>query len=83
MTCGLQTEAGVLDEYLTVPGFPSYPSKVVSSEEEFVDFDDMEHPSCPEPKRMAILAGNRKQEAGRPVAHSWLHRLVRICYISN
>ena len=36
-----QYETELLDDSLALPGFPSFPSKIGSSEEEFVDSDDV------------------------------------------
>ncbi|KAL3814585.1 hypothetical protein ACJIZ3_015853 [Penstemon smallii] len=80
-------ETELLEDCLSLPGFPSFPSKVGSSEEEFFDSDDMansrphirpalvQNPSYPEPKVVMVPTGHTRQIPRRRLPHSWLHKL--------
>ncbi|KAL8555000.1 hypothetical protein ACS0TY_002981 [Phlomoides rotata] len=81
-------EAGVLEDSLAMlPGLPSIPSKVVSSEEEFFDSDDVansrprsipvmvQNPSFTESKLVMVPEGNMRREVRRRVPHSWLYKV--------
>lgn len=87
----LQHEAEVLEDSLAMmPGLPSIPSKVVSSEEEFFDSDDVansrphslpvmvQNPSFTESKLVMVPEGNMRREVRRRVPHSWLYKVVSI-----
>ncbi|KAI3448401.1 hypothetical protein Pfo_005066 [Paulownia fortunei] len=80
-------ETELLEDSLALPGLPSFPSKVGSSEEEFFDSDDVansrlhslpvvvQNPPFTESKLVMVPAGNARREARRRVPHSWLHKL--------
>ncbi|KAL3651466.1 hypothetical protein CASFOL_004468 [Castilleja foliolosa] len=80
-------EIELLEDSLALPGLPSFPSKVGSSEEEFVDSDDvantrphsrqfaMRTPPFTESKLVMVGPGNTRREARRVVPHTWLHKL--------
>ncbi|KAK6143805.1 hypothetical protein DH2020_024153 [Rehmannia glutinosa] len=80
-------ETELLEDSLALPGLPSFPSKVGSSEEEFFDSDDVaisrphsrpvlvQNPPFTEPKLVRVPAGNPRREARRCVPRSWLHKL--------
>ncbi|KAH6774755.1 Enhancer of polycomb-like transcription factor protein [Perilla frutescens var. hirtella] len=80
-------EAELLEDSLAIPGLPSFPSKVGSSEEEFFDSDDVansrppsrspvvQNPLFNEPKLVMIPAGNMRREVGRRVTHVRLPKL--------
>ncbi|CAI9101440.1 OLC1v1038770C1 [Oldenlandia corymbosa var. corymbosa] len=81
-----KNETGLLEDSLALPGLPSFPSKVVSSEEEFVDSDDvansrprmrpaaLQHPSFVDSKLGMASAVNMRREFKRP--NGWLNKLV-------
>lgn len=84
-----QNEPEFLEDSLSVPGFPSFPSKFVSSEDEFVDSDDVSNsrpqtrPSMPQTtsvtdsKVVTTSNGNLKREfRRRQVPNGWLQKLV-------
>ncbi|KAG8364001.1 hypothetical protein BUALT_Bualt19G0080900 [Buddleja alternifolia] len=76
-----------LEDYLALPGLPSFPSKVGSSEEEFFDSDDVansrphvrpapvQNPPFTESKLVMVPGGSTRREARRRVPQSWLHKL--------
>ncbi|KAK6121250.1 hypothetical protein DH2020_045024 [Rehmannia glutinosa] len=80
-------ETELLEDSLALPGLPSFPSKVGSSEEEFFDSDDVaisrphsrpvlvQNPPFTEPKLVRVPAGNPRRGARRCVPRSWLHKL--------
>ncbi|KAI3445515.1 hypothetical protein Pfo_002180 [Paulownia fortunei] len=80
-------ETELLEDSLAIPGLPSFPSKVGSSEEEFFDSDDMansrpysrppmvQNPPFTESKLVMVPAGNMRREARRRVPHTRLYKL--------
>ncbi|KAL1534966.1 enhancer of polycomb-like protein 1 [Salvia divinorum] len=80
-------ETELLEDSLAIPGLPSFPSKVGSSEDEFFDSDDVANSRPPgrspiiqnspfsEPKPMMVPSGNMRREAGRRVPHVRLPKL--------
>ncbi|KAL2491058.1 Enhancer of polycomb-like transcription factor protein [Abeliophyllum distichum] len=81
-------ETELLEDSLALPGLPSFPSKLGSSEDEFVDSDDgansrptprpalVQNPSFAETKLVMASAGSMRREARRRhVPHSWLRKL--------
>lgn len=69
----------------TLPEFPSFPSKVGSSEDEFVDSDDpstsrrhiAQNITFPDPKLVTASPRIMKREfKRRNVSHGWLYKLV-------
>ncbi|KAL3635192.1 hypothetical protein CASFOL_019739 [Castilleja foliolosa] len=83
-------ETELLEDSLALPGLPSFPSKVVkvvSSEEEFVDSDDVANSrphsrqvvvrtqTSTESKLVMVGPGNTRREPRRDVPHTWLHKL--------
>lgn len=66
-------------------GFPSVPSKFASSDDEFVDSDDVSnsrlhtHSTAQNSKLVIVPGGNIKREfRRRNTPHGWLHRMVLI-----
>ncbi|KAL7124964.1 hypothetical protein ABFS83_14G084100 [Erythranthe nasuta] len=82
-----KNETDLLEDSLALPGFPSFPSKVGSSEEEYFDSDDvansrphsrpimLQNPPFTDPKMVMVPTGNPRREVRRRVPHSWLHKL--------
>ncbi|XP_022895598.1 enhancer of polycomb-like protein 1 [Olea europaea var. sylvestris] len=81
-------ETELLEDSLALPGLPSFPSKLVSSEDEFVDSDDVansrptprpalaQNPPFAETKQAMASSGSMRREARRRhVPHSWLRKL--------
>ncbi|KAH6772614.1 Enhancer of polycomb-like transcription factor protein [Perilla frutescens var. frutescens] len=80
-------ETELLEDSLAIPGLPSFPSKVGSSEEEFFDSDDVansrppsrspvvQNPHITEPKMVMVPAINMRREAGRRGSHVRLPKL--------
>lgn len=85
----MQHETELLEDSLAIPGLPSFPSKVGSSEEEFFDSDDVansrpptrspvvQNPPFTEPKLVMVPTGNMRREVGRRAPHVRLPKLVR------
>ncbi|KAA8545343.1 hypothetical protein F0562_020127 [Nyssa sinensis] len=81
-------ETELLEDSLSLPGFPSFPCKFGSSEEEFMDSDDVAN-SRPhtrsaavqnlpftDSKLVMVSVGSMKQEfTRRHVPYGWLHKL--------
>lgn len=80
-----KNEAELLEDSLALPGLPSFPSKVISSEDEFVDSDDVAN-SCPQIRQVLVQnlpyadtklvlasTGNMRRDARRQ--NGWLHKL--------
>ncbi|KAA8545344.1 hypothetical protein F0562_020128 [Nyssa sinensis] len=74
---------------LSLPGFPSFPCKFGSSEEEFMDSDDVansrphtrsaavQNPPFTDSKLVMVSVGSMKQEfTRRHVPYGWLHKLA-------
>lgn len=80
-------ETELLEDSLAIPGLPSFPSKVGSSEEEFFDSDDVansrpptrspvvQNPPFTEPKLVMVPTGNMRREVGRRAPHLRLPKL--------
>lgn len=84
-----QHETELLDDSLALPGFPTFPCKIGSSEEEFMDSDDVvnsrshirstvgQNPSVVDSKLLTISGGSMRQELRRQhVPQGWLHKMV-------
>lgn len=90
---GFQNEIELFEDTLTLPGFPSFPSKEVgSSEEEYIDSDDAAisrphaqtavspHLLFSDSKPVMASAGSMRRGQGlkrRYVPYGGLHKLVR------
>ncbi|KAG6408641.1 hypothetical protein SASPL_131659 [Salvia splendens] len=80
-------EAELLEDSLAIPGLPSFPSKVGSSDDEFFDSDDVANSRPPgrspivqnspftDPKLVMVPSGNMRREAGRRGPHVRLPKL--------
>lgn len=81
-------ETELLDDSLALPGFPTFPCKIGSSEEEFVDSDDVansrphirptvgQNPSLVDSKLVMISGGNLRRELRRQhVPQGWLNKM--------
>ncbi|KAK9293160.1 hypothetical protein L1049_021147 [Liquidambar formosana] len=81
-------ETELLEDSLALPGFPPFPCKFGSSEEEFVDSDDvansrlhtrpaaLQNPLFMDSKPVMISSGGMRRELrGRHVPHGWLHKM--------
>lgn len=88
MYCGLfQHETELLEDSFIFPSFPALSNKFVSSEDEFVEAEDIviqnrpgasRHPTLLDTKPVMIAAANHKQESRwRNTGNSWLQRLVK------
>ena len=90
-----QNDTGLLEDSLALPEMPSFQSKFVSSEDEYMESDDLPpnrirlrfQPHGPVDSRVIMpSAGVIKQEIRpRPAPHTWLHKLVHLitCYFSS
>lgn len=90
--CGFQHETELLEDSLALPGFPSFPGKFGSSEEEFVDSDDVaygrqnarQNTPFADSKLVMVSPGTIKREFRRRNApYGWLQKLVNyhLCQI--
>lgn len=92
---GFQDEPEFLEDSLALPGFSAFTNKFVSSEDEFVDSDDVDvsnglpqsrpsmlHTSFMDSKPLMGSAGLMKRESRRRVQYGWLHKLVITTYSS-
>ncbi|KAJ8549819.1 hypothetical protein K7X08_033526 [Anisodus acutangulus] len=82
-----KNETELLEDTFTLPEFPSFPSKVVSSEDEFADSDDpsisrphgrhvTQHVTFPDTKLVTVSPRIMRREfKRRHVPHGWLHKL--------
>lgn len=84
-----QHETELLEDSLGLPGFPSFPGKFGSSEEEFVDSDDVaysrqnarQNTPFADTKLVMVSPGSIKREFRRRNApNGWLQKLVTITY---
>lgn len=82
---GFQNETELFEDTFTLPEFPSFPSKVGSSEDEFVDSDDpsisrrhiTQNITFPDMKLVTASPRIMKREfKRRHVPHGWLYKLV-------
>ncbi|KAJ8544701.1 hypothetical protein K7X08_017284 [Anisodus acutangulus] len=84
----IKNEIELFEDTLALPGFPSFPSNVGSSEEEYVDSDDsaISRPYAQaavspnltfiDSKPVMASAGSMRRELKRRyVPHGWLHKL--------
>ncbi|KAL8230036.1 hypothetical protein R6Q57_014936 [Mikania cordata] len=72
-----KNETELLEDSLALPGLPSFLSKLVSSEDEFMESDDFQH-SRPTVQNHALMDPRvaMKREFRRPpVPSTWLHKL--------
>lgn len=86
-----QNETELFEDTLTLPEFPSFPSKAGSSEDEFIDPDDpfISHPHGRHITQNIVFADTKLVTASprimkrefkrRHVPHGWLHKLVLTC----
>lgn len=85
----VQHETELLEDSLVLHGFPPIPSKFASSEDEFVDSDDLavthphgrptafQNPLFTDSNLLMIPAGSMKQESRRRHAPlGWLNKMV-------
>ncbi|KAI3720228.1 hypothetical protein L6452_21141 [Arctium lappa] len=83
-----KNESELLEDSLALPGLPSFLSKFASSEDEFVDSDDIQHNRlASQPyavqnqaltdSRFVMLSGGgvKREFKRRPLPHTWLHKL--------
>lgn len=86
-----QDEPEFLEDSLALPGFSTFSSKFVSSEDELVDSDDvsnslpqsrpsMLHTPFTDSKSVIGSAGIMKRDPRRRVPYGWLHKLVITIY---
>lgn len=86
---GFQHETELLEDSLALPGFPPFSCKFGSSEEEYVDSDDLansrprtrpsaiQNPPLTDSNLVTVPSGSMKQEfRRRHVPHGWLHKMV-------
>lgn len=86
---GFQHETELLEDSFALPGFPPFSSKFGSSEDEYVDSDDLENirprarPSAisnillTDSNLVTVPSGGIKQEfRRRHVPQGWLHKMV-------
>uniref|UniRef100_A0A2N9IY54 Uncharacterized protein n=1 Tax=Fagus sylvatica TaxID=28930 RepID=A0A2N9IY54_FAGSY len=85
---GFQHETELLEDSLALPGFPPFSCKFGSSEEEYVDSDDLansrprtrpsaiQNPPLTDSNLVTVPSGSMKQEfRRRHVPHGWLHKM--------
>lgn len=86
---GFQHETELLEDSLALPGFPPFSCKFGSSEEEYVDSDDLansrsrtrppaiQNPPFTDSNLVTVPSGSMKQEfRRRHVPQGWLHKMV-------
>lgn len=87
---GFQHETELLEDSLALSGFPPFSCKFGSSEEEYVDSDELENsrpharppaiqnPPFTDSNLVTIPSGSMKQDfRRRPIPQGWLHKMVR------
>lgn len=87
---GFQHETELLEDSLALSGFPPFSCKFGSSEEEYVDSDELENsrpharppaiqnPPLTDSNLVTIPSGSMKQDfRRRPIPQGWLHKMVR------